>query len=429
MNNFRGFSNTTIPLQQVNFFVGENSTGKTSLLALLDLLSKPQFWFNLDFNAGDYEFGGFKDIVSINSLDQSEFQIGLCKHDADITENNACYLLHFRQSKDGLPELIRFSQLCPEYYATIRITEKQIAANMRMEKYNCNSWEKPNECFEFLSQIPLNIKNGYRVLPGKTDRYIRAIPIANFPSILDILFKANEINTNFGNYPFPSLNMSFAGMAPIRTTPKRTYDGYTKTFNPQGEHTPYVIRKKLTNSPKANQFKQALESFGRDSGLFESIGVTQFGKDSAAPFELTITLNTKALRINSVGYGVSQVLPIVVELLVHGNNSWLGIQQPEVHLHPRAQASLGEILYLAATEASQTLFIETHSDYMIDRFRTKLRESKKNKPTTQVIYFERTEMGNQAYAMNLDIDGEYPTDQPTGFRDFFLKEQRRILGV
>jgi hypothetical protein len=219
-------------------------------------------------------------------------------------------------------------------------------------------------------------------------------------------------------------------MAPIRTTPKRTYDGYTKTFSPEGEHTPYVIRKRLPRGSRTNEFKRALEVFGNDSGLFESVGITKFGKDSASPFELTITLNKKALRLNSVGYGVSQALPIIVELLTHGKNSWLAIQQPEVHLHPRAQAALGEILFHAVTKASQTLLVETHSDYLLDRFRTCLRDSEPQQTgSTQVIFFERTHRGNQAYPMLLEDDGEYPTDQPPGFRKFFLREQKRILGV
>ena len=64
LDNFRGFSNTVIPLKPVNFLVGENSTGKTSLLALLNLLSSSSFWLSQDFNSADYEFGGFKDILS-----------------------------------------------------------------------------------------------------------------------------------------------------------------------------------------------------------------------------------------------------------------------------------------------------------------------------------------------------------------------------
>ena len=44
MDNYRGFSNAAIPLRQVNFLVGENSTGKTSFLELLDVLSYGPFW-------------------------------------------------------------------------------------------------------------------------------------------------------------------------------------------------------------------------------------------------------------------------------------------------------------------------------------------------------------------------------------------------
>lgn len=429
MNNFRGFTDMTIPLLKVNFFVGENSTGKTSLLALLDLFAKPQFWFKLNFNAGDYEFGGYKDIVSVLSRDQSEFQIGLCKHDGENGKRSVAYMLHFRQSKDGLPELVRFSLLNPRYLATVRVSKKQIGVYVDSDTPECGGCASPHAAFAYLREIPKRVTSGYKVLPDDVDRYFRSQPIVMFPAIIEKLYRENEIAKQLESFPFPSLSRSFASMAPIRTTPKRTYDGYTKTFSPQGEHTPYVIRKRLPRGTKTNEFKKALDAFGADSGLFESVGITQFGKDSASPFELTITLTAKALRVNSVGYGVSQVLPIIVELLTHRKGSWLAIQQPEVHLHPRAQAALGEVLHHAASRASHTLFVETHSDYLIDRYRTEMRETKDSGAPTQVVFFERTETGNHAYPMILDSRGEYPEDQPPEFRSFFLKEQKRILGV
>ena len=49
MNNFRGFSDTLIPLSQISFLVGENSTGKSSFLKLLYLLASPNFWFSPEF--------------------------------------------------------------------------------------------------------------------------------------------------------------------------------------------------------------------------------------------------------------------------------------------------------------------------------------------------------------------------------------------
>lgn len=430
MNNFRGFSRTVVPIRSVNFFVGENSTGKSSLLALLELLSRPEFWFNLDFNAGNYEFGGYRDIVSTLSDDRSEFQIGLYKYNQKDPKDSVCYLLHFHEAKDGIPQLARFSQLCQNYHATLRVSDKQLAARISVEAPAFSDFSSPHNCFEFLHEEATRLTSGYKVLGRDKERFMRRSPVVNFHAILSELFEHDKAKIKIEGFPFPFLTLSFASMAPIRTTPKRTYDGYTKRFSPEGEHTPYVIRKRLPRGIKAsNAFKQALETFGEDSGLFQTVGVTRFGKDSAAPFELTVTLGAKALRLNSVGYGVSQVLPVVVELLTRGKKSWLAIQQPEVHLHPKAQAALGDVLFHAATDESHTLFVETHSDYLLDRFRLSMRDHKHPNGFAQVCFFERSQDVNHVYPMVIDSSGEYPDDQPPGFRAFFLAEQKRILGV
>jgi len=429
MNNFRGFADTTIPLKKVNFFVGENSTGKTSLLALLELLATQEFWFEFNFNAKMYEFGGYKDIVSVLSPDQSEFQIGLSQYDAKNPKATGACMLHFSQSDDGLPELQRLSLLCAEYVVTVQISETQITIYSHSDAPR-HVDGLSSDIFAYLRKISKHTTQKNNILQVKNNY---SGPI--FIVIQHILYQNKKKIPNYlklGDLPFPAfsfLPMPFISIAPIRTTPKRTYDGYTRMFNPQGEHTPYVIRKTLPGKSKTNAFKKALDEFGVNSGLFESIGITKLGDDSTSPFELTITLSGKALRINSVGYGVSQVLPIIVELLSRKRNAWLAIQQPEVHLHPKAQAALGDLLYHAATGASHTLFVETHSDYLIDRYRIAIREAKNFADSTQVVFFERTSTGNRAYTMILNSNGEYPGDQPPGFRDFFLKEQMRILEI
>jgi hypothetical protein len=430
MNNFRGFTRTVVSIRSVNFLVGENSTGKSSFLALAQLLSQPEFWFTLDFNTGNYEFGGYRDIVSALSPDQSEFQIGVCKENAKKPEENTYYLLHFRQAKDGVPELAQFSQLSKSHCATMRLSEKQLSAAISTDVPDCVDRSSPDACFAFLQEAGASTSLEYKQLSGDERNFMRRSPIPSFPGILSQLFEDKTLRAKIEDVPFPILDASFASMAPIRTTPKRTYDGYTKRFSPEGEHTPYVIRERLPQSSDAkNKFKTALEAFGRDSGLFQSVGITQFGEGSASPFELTVTLGKKALRVNSVGYGVSQVLPVVVELLTHGKKAWLAIQQPEVHLHPKAQAALGDVLFHAAIDESQTLLVETHSDYLIDRFRLSMRDHKHPKHFAQVIFFERTIEGNRIYPMVVDTTGEYPEDQPPAFRKFFLTEQKRILGV
>ena len=71
----------------------------------------------------------------------------------------------------------------------------------------------------------------------------------------------------------------------------------------------------------------------------------RFGTDLTAPFELDVVIGGQVLRTINVGYGVSQVLPIIVDLIAGRQGSWYAVQQPEVHLHPKAQAALGDLIY------------------------------------------------------------------------------------
>ena len=76
-----------------------------------------------------------------------------------------------------------------------------------------------------------------------------------------------------------------------------------------------------------------------------------FGRGANPRFELDVVLDGKALNILNVGYGVSQSLPIMVELLAREKDTWFAIQEPEIHLHPRAQAALGDVLFEMAVGA------------------------------------------------------------------------------
>lgn len=427
VDNYRGFQHSLIPIRRANFLVGENSTGKTSILALCDLLSRPEFWFGFDFNSGGYEFGGFDDIVSVFSDDKTEFRIGLVKG-RDEFVHNEYHMLHFRKAKDGLPTLTRYSILHNSFLATMGITRKRVAVLVRSDVSGPLGSLSPEACFSFLFQVPETFSSGYRILDEKKARIARSAPVPNFPRLLKTLFQPDELGDLGESFPIPAWGYQFASLAPIRTKPRRTYDGFTRSFSDDGEHTPYVIQRMLQSGRQPRKFRTALEEFGRNSGLFQRVGIRRFGEELAAPFELTVTLASKPLRVNSVGYGVSQALPVIVELLRRGSGSYLAVQQPEVHLHPRAQAALGDVLFHAADEG-QTLLIETHSDYILDRFRRNFRDREIDAGFAQLLFFERTEIGNSVRPMTIGPRGEYPSDQPDGFRKFFLKEQKEALGL
>ena len=424
--NFRGFSKAVIPIEGVNFLVGENSTGKTSILALLNLLSSHTFWFNLQFNGPDHEFGGFRDIMSTRA-EEDFFTIGSIQRVQSKQENVDGWfgiLASFRES-EGLPVLASIAQIKGDKIICLRPhgeSFKFLKVDLPSD-FSIKDAEQALSFFEEQANRPLE---EYSEMPQKLPP---GLPPIHLLSIIESVITSEEKKSRFANAFLPGVIRELIWLAPIRTRPRRTYDGYGKEFNPEGEHTPYELRKRLKSEEKAKAFRSALEKFGKSSGLFRKVTVHNLGREASAPFELLITLAGTPLRINSVGYGVSQVLPVIVEMLVQPKNSWFAIQQPEVHLHPKAQAALGDLLFQTAETEQKRFVIETHSDFMIDRFRQNMREKSAHKVKAQVLFLERSGEGNKLTVIPIQPNGEYSTEQPDTFRDFFLKEQLSILGL
>ena len=131
------------------------------------------------------------------------------------------------------------------------------------------------------------------------------------------------------------------------------------TPDPEGEYIPDYFASMSRNEPEQwERLKSDLEDFGRDSGLFDEIAVLSFGKTAGSPFQVQIRKFGKRLKgpkrnLIDVGYGVSQALPILTELLREDSPKMFLLQQPEVHLHPRAQAALGSLFCNLPPQASR----------------------------------------------------------------------------
>jgi predicted ATPase len=238
------------------------------------------------------------------------------------------------------------------------------------------------------------------------------------------------------SYYMPRPFGSIIWLAPIRSRALRTYHGYRVDFSPEGEHTPYLIKKYLSRRTKEEQrravkFIKFIQRFGRESGLFKSIAIREYDRRSkTSPFELDIILTDEALRLDNVGYGVSQCLPVIVEIFVRARDSWFAIQQPEIHLHPRAQGAIGDLIFQLALIEKKKFIIETHSDFILDSYRLNYRSKKyRNRPASQIVFFERTTTGNVLHEIEILENGEISDNQPEAYRTFFLKEQMRLLGL
>lgn len=130
------------------------------------------------------------------------------------------------------------------------------------------------------------------------------------------------------------------------------------------------------------------------------------------------------VALSDVGFGISQILPFVVQSLA-GKQQIITIEQPEVHIHPRLQADLGDLLAAAIDRPRNHRFIiETHSEHLVLRMQRLIRKQKLRPEDVSVIYVSRSEKGSEAKRLHLDDDGDFVDDWPGGFFPERLNELR-----
>lgn len=424
LNNYRGFSTTVLPIQQVNFLVGENSTGKSSVLALLSLLAQPQFWFHADFSLLEFAtLRSFDDIVSAWSRDRSFFQVGAASTERtrDGRTKLRLSVMTFGNS-DGSPRLEHFLSVDDGHAVELRYQRSRVQYRISEVDEAATSHDEVAHAIHHLADSWRRDDQKYENLPGS---YPGTPPVIVALSMLQEHLTKKPRQRHMFHVMSP-VQGPLTSIAPIRSTPRRIYDSAVRSYSPEGDHVPHVLRRTLRARSSSPRFVKRLQAFGEESGLFEAIVAHSFGRTKQSPFELVVHFKGAALNISNVGYGVSQALPLVVEFLLPEERRSFAVQQPEVHLHPRAQAALGDLIYAVSREKKHAFFVETHSDYLVDRFRLALRAGERP-ISAQVLFFVRGDSGNVAHILPISPRGMYPMEQPRAFREFFLREESRLF--
>lgn len=435
LDNFRGFQNDTTVLTPVTFLVGENSSGKTSFLSAVELLSSFEFWSEPTFNSETANLGSFNDIVSINASRRTSFTMGWSDIDLDDSKQRPMFaLLSFRR-RNAKPQLFRYSFLHVDTVVMVQYNRRSIKVKTEKIPAGDNFNRLVMGRFERLAKTHSRALAGAEEIDGDPSRFPFRSPFFGPMEYVPGYRDERKVRKQRSPVLIPGLDL--ASIAPIRTKPSAIYDAVEADRDSLGSHTPYLIRRELSKRGKGNKLRAALRSFGQTSGLFRDVKVHSFGKQnespsgSGSPFEIGVVLEEYPINLPFVGYGVSQILPIVVDAVTGDPDQSFLIQQPEVHLHPRAQAALGDLIFELASVEDKWFFIETHSDYMVDRFRLAMSKTTKRseRPMSSVSFFERSGGFNRSHFVLIEPNGRYSEQQPSGFREFFLKESLELLDI
>lgn len=211
-------------------------------------------------------------------------------------------------------------------------------------------------------------------------------------------------------------------MGPYRRPPQRWYI-FTGT-SPQdvgysGDLLPDLLYRRPELVQETNGWLDKLE-------IGYHIKVQSVGVHSRDLFEVRLIDKRRSqevdVALSDVGFGVSQILPFIVQSLA-GERQTITIEQPEVHIHPRLQADLGDLL--AATIQAPRLhrfIIETHSEHLVLRMQRLVRDGRLQPDDVSIIYVSRGLDGSRAQRLHLDGSGDFLDDWPGGFFPERLRE-------
>jgi predicted ATPase len=155
--------------------------------------------------------------------------------------------------------------------------------------------------------------------------------------------------------------------------------------------------------------------------FFPGCGLEVSPVDGASAVTLRLRSDSRSdyQRPQNVGFGLTQLLPILVALLAAQRNDVLLIENPEVHLHPRAQQNIGALMGLAAASGVQVI-VETHSDHVLNGVRLAVKRRIIVPLDVAVHFFSPTRDGGAFLPLSpkVDIDGRLDA-WPEGFFDQF----------
>lgn len=422
LEHFRAFDAAqAVPIRPLTLLMGENSSGKSSLLAALAAVCDPEgFPFSPDFNRQPFDLGTFETIATYKGGKYGRaktFTIGFDQSPSEarkLTSVRATFgsvrgqprLSELRFTADG-----REAKLLVDSQSTKPNSEKRLHLTIGNETYSAP-----------YSPPQVSVETGraqfYEMFLG-----VRPASEAEGKARRDLFFKLFDMSSGFT----PNAASS---VAPIRTTPQRVYDRASAPVDPAGSHIPYVIeellRSDLTAVHESRPLAAALTSFGEESGLFRNLAVRRLGEKPGTPFQILASVGGPGRNVIDVGYGVSQVLPVIVQTLLIPDHRILLLQQPEVHLHPRAQAALGSFFADIVTQSQKTLVVETHSDFIFDRVRQEVAAGRLRKENVALLFFQRKRTESVIHHLELDHLGNI-LSPPPGYREFFLREEMDLL--
>lgn len=393
---------------RITLLVGENGTGKSTFLGCYKAVAKLAALHDLEernhFDDTPFNMGPFDSIARRGATD---FTIG-----ARLT--NHCHdSIAFTFRADGSQPIDREMELrFRGRNGTLRdlhfTTPAATDVVLRLQTSGFAFDLLPGEVsFRSVSTwLSRYVRNGYLPFGGEPSSFRRQVRKQDRPAREAGFLKFIHLLSR--ELPFPAPNSLPVDAPSAETVPRR------REYTSIPDHLP---------SDNDVGFFEFLNEMGEVLGLWSTVSVAPV--PGARGVRILVDTPHGQCNLMDVGYGVHSLLQVLGTLYKSAPDAVLLLQQPEIHVHPRAQAALAEWM----ARSDRRFVIETHSDHVVDRFRICVMKELLNPDDLSIVYFEPSTDGSASTIHSISVDSQGNLHgEPAGYRRFFLQETKSLLG-
>ena len=413
----------TINIRPLTILAGANSSGKSSImqptLMMKQTLDASYDPGQLLLNGPNIRFTQLEQFMPIDSAASNELVAGF---EISGTADFSC-MSHFQKSEEGPIRQFDISSMNvssdeEEFTLTPEMSEKDLRARgpKMVRRFGKGKDDKER-----------NIENKFRIVSSRCflhiEYYNEKIDL-DFSKLIPFVLFSPDLRPNV---------RQLIHLPGLRGIPERVYPvAAAQGPNFKGTFENYVASLVLRWQQEGND---KLLKIAKD---LADLGITKWVKAKTvddSSVELRVgrmpvineeTSDLDGVSIADVGIGVSQVLPVLVALVAAEPDQLVYIEQPELHLHPKAQVALASVMADAAKRGVRVV-AETHSSLLLQGVMTLIAKDRLDHQDVMLHWFTRDDEGNtRVNSVEPDEKGAYG-DWPVDFADIRLTEQRRYL--
>ena len=427
LQNFKGWPDTgDISLKPITAFFGANGSGKSSLIQALLLLKQTAESSDrgavFDFGKGNApaDLGSLKSIVYRHKMG-NELKISLdwqAQEPLTLTEwdNTVAESEHI-----GFDVTVREDDFAPAKPAVARMTYRLGGAKVGMASIPGGT--RYNLFFNDADLVPCHKAGQIHAFPHPVKCY-------GFPTQARTHLAKAGLAADF-EFALENCLHDVYYLGPLRANPQRVYSWpgtHPADVGPAGNLAVAAILASKERGDELGQDKirhnRTLERYIagwlKKIGLAQNFKVAPIAKDRGL-FEVRVlqhNYGTEAL-LPDVAFGVSQILPALVLCFYAPPGSTVILEQPEIHLHPKAQSALADIFIDACQQRQIQILLESHSEHLLNRLQRRIAEEKIASDDVSLYFCNADDDGLHLETLELDQYGNIKNWPPNFFGDQF----------